>query len=179
MQFEILLVLAMAAPLCKAQCSSWGGSASSDGLVSRTRINEIFRANPLIINSLEGYIYPLNKFNQLCVYEVQAPEGYCIDYVTSLFSIVNGATFSVIDGNGVFGGSYIETVTSQIMTANVPIARSTTTNVMGVVVAANAPLSSSQTGAGFTLGLHFKVRKCTEAATGRQSLLSIGTPAYP
>ena len=177
MNLKTLLVLAVSVSLCQGQCSDWGG-ANDNGLISRSRINEIFGANPLIINSLQGYIYPQNKLDKICVYEVRAPNGYCIDYSISSFAIFHTATLSIIDGIDVFGGSYIDNLTTQIMTINPTDVRSTTTNVMGVVAAANAPLSSSQTGAGFSFGLHFKIRKCTDDVTAVHELQLIESPLY-
>ena len=182
MYLKLFLVLALTTSLCLGQCSRWARDSDSD-TVSRERINSVFGANPLTITSFQGYIYPTLKTDQICLYEVQAPDGYCIDYtITSLFITTHGnATASVIDGSGVFGGTYIETRTAAFIHGGAYSGMSvghTTSNVMGVIVASSAPLSSVDGGSTFTFSLHFKIRKCNEAVTPFADLMAITTPEY-
>ena len=103
--------------MSQGQCYPWGGPDIIN-IISKPRINELFDASPKTIDSIEGYIKTATRQNSICVYDVRAPDGYCIDYLIPFFNPLplpfGSATLSIIDGKGVFGGTYRETFTEVI-----------------------------------------------------------------
>ena len=167
----MLLVSITIIQLCSGQCSPWD---NTEVLVSNDGLSALFNANPMTLTNLQGKIELFRPiFEEICVYEVQAPEGYCVDYnipsllfISSPFYPINSTiTLSIIDGSGVFGGNYLATF-NDFFTTSAPVDPDVVfyskTNRLGVVISAGSLVGDLPPN---VIDLSFfscyKVRKCT------------------